>query len=343
MKRLVATVFYLLIIFGYVKSQSVAGTWLYSNGNMPVTMFLNQDGTGEFQGQPLKYRIQDGKLYFDDGIKPIVYNYVLKQNSLTLSGGGMQFAISFTRAGSVPENTQGVIQQSVKTQGSNNTSPTAANSENPVATGTGQTNVQSGNQNLYGVWDGQQGKLVFYPDGNLLYNNASYLFSVSGNQMTIKANDGSTSFSYSQTGNSLTLTQNGSSATYSKTSALKQDRVDTQLVGKWCIVSSSYNSYSGGGSSSEECITLNANGTYEYFYSAERSAYAANQSAYGGTSNQNGDRGTWKSDGLTIWSSSQTTGKVTRYSLSKANAENGDPMIILGGKKFVTAYNRPGW
>jgi hypothetical protein len=307
-------------------------------------MLLNADGSGEFQGLPVKYRIQDGKLYFDDGVKPVLYNYILKQNSLTLSGGGLQMDITFARPVSAAENTSGQmgVQQFSNTQANNN-------SQNQVISGSqagsiaGQPSEQNGNNGIFGVWEGQQGKLVFYPDGNLLYNNASYLFSVAGDQMTIKANDGSTSFSYALTNNSLTLTQGGTNANYVRTSSLKPDRIDPQLVGKWCIVSSSYNSYSGGGSSSEECITLNADGSYEYFYSASRSAYAANQSAYGGSSNQNGDRGLWKSDGLTMWSSSQTTGKVTRYSLGKENAENGDPMIVIGGKKFVTAYNRPRW
>lgn len=310
---------------------------------MPVTMLLNPDGSGEFQGVMIKYTVNNGKLLFDDGIQPVTYSYILKQNSLTLSGGGMQVAITFSRSGSTGENTSGSVPQSSNNQVNPDNNNTQGISGKPVSAVSSQAGSQPGNQNLSGVWEGQHGKLAFYPDGTLLYNNTSYTFSLSGNQMTISAVDGSTSFTYSQSGNSLTMSQNGSSATYSKTAQLKTDIIDPQLVGKWCILSNSYNSYSGGGSSSEECITLNANGTYDYSYSSERTAYAANQSVYGGTSNQNGDRGTWKSDGMTIWSSSQTTGKVTRYSLGKENAQNGDPMIIIGGRKFVTAYNRPRW
>lgn len=310
---------------------------------MPVTMLLNSDGTGEFQGVMIKYKVKDGKLMFDDGIQPVTYSYILKQNSLTLSGGGMQVAITFTRSGTTGESDQGNVQQQSNNQMIQENINTQTKTDNPAAGIAGQAVSQKGNQDLYGVWEGQQGKIIFYPDGNLLYNNTSYTYSVSGNQITIGAADGSTSFNFSQSGNSLTMSQNGSSASYSRTSRLKTDIIDQQLVGKWCVFSNSYNSYSGGGSSSEECITLNANGTYEYSYSAERSAYAANQSVYGATSNQNGDRGTWKSDGYTIWSSSQSTGKVTRYSLVKENAQNGDPMIIIGGKKFVTAYKRPRW
>lgn len=90
-------------------------------------------------------------------------------------------------------------------------------------------------------------------------------------------------------------------------------------------------------------MLLNPNGTYSYNYSAERSGYTNNQSAYGGTSNQNGDQGIWKTDGITISSTSRTTSKTTRYSFSKENNENGDPMIVIGGKKNVTAYDRPRW
>ena len=202
----------------------------------------------------------------------------------------------------------------------------------------GNTAGQAGSvSNLLGIWDGQQGKVIFYPDGTLLYNGTAYQYSASGNSINITGTDGSTTFSYSLVNNELTLSQNANSAKYSKTSALKPDRVDQQLVGKWCIMSSNYNSYSGGGSSSEECITLNADGSYVYFYSASRSVSA------GSTASQNSDNGSWKTDGLTLVSVSQTTGKTSRYTLTKENAQNGDATIVIGGRKFITAYNRPKW
>ena len=177
----------------------------------------------------------------------------------------------------------------------------------------------------------------------LIYNGTSYNYSSSGNTLIISGSDGSVSFNSNLQGNQLTLSQNGSSAIYSKTSDIKQDRVDPQLVGKWCMISSSYNSYSGGGSSSEECITLNSDGTYDYYYSGSVSAYTGDKSAYGGSASQNNDKGMWKSDGETILSISQTTGKTTRYSLTRQNEANGDPAILIGGRKFVTAYQRRSW
>jgi hypothetical protein len=200
-----------------------------------------------------------------------------------------------------------------------------------------QMGIKSGNSELSGLWQGPGGKMAFYPDGTMLYNNASYNYSFSGGQLTISGNEGTLSFSASISGNALSLSQNGNSGQYIRIATATAEKVDQQLVGKWCIVSNSYNNYSGGGSSSEECIILNADGTYIYSYSSERS------SSNGATSGQNGDQGTWKTDGITISSTSRTTFKTTRYSISKENSQNGDPMIVIGGKKFVTAYNRPKW
>jgi YD repeat-containing protein len=375
MKKILFTIVCLFAGLILLEAQSVSGTWTYNSGNFPITMLLLDNGTGEFQGLPVKYRTQDGKLYIDDGVQPMVYNYQLTQTSLTLSGGGLQVAIVFTKPGSSSGNSAPVTQQNYNQantgygNANNNQSGNTNNfqSGNTNNSQTGNTNnYQSGSANnsqsgnmagmagnttgqagsgsgILGIWDGPQGKVIFYPDGTLIYNGTGFQYNASGNSITITGTDGSTSFNYNLAGNQLTMSQNANSAVYTKTSALKPDVVDPQLVGKWCIMANNNNNYSGGGSSSEECITLNENGTYEYSYSSSRTAYSADQSSYGGTANQNSDRGTWKSDGLTILSVSQTTGKTSRYSLGKVNVQTGDPAIVLGGRRFVTAWNRPKW
>ena len=316
-------------------SQSISGTWLFSGGNIELTLLLNDNGTGEFQGSPIKYTIQNRQLYIDDGISPVAYNYQLSNNTLILTGGGMQVPVTFTRPG--------VSSQTGSQNGVNQNSQATSGVGASAGTGSAVTGLDPGKSGISGVWEGSQGKIVFYPDGIMLYNNTSYSYSLSANQIVIGGSDGNMSFGYSQTGNTLNLSLNGSSSQYTRTSTLRNAIVDPQLAGKWCVLSSNYNNYSGGGSSSEECITLNADGTYTYFFSASRSGYSYGQTTYGGTSNQNGDKGTWKCDGLTIVSVSSTTGKTSRYTLSKENNENGDPIIVIGGKKFVTAYQRQGW
>lgn len=336
MKKIIITLSGLFLLLIVSQSQPIAGTWTFNNGNFPITILLLDNNTGEFQGMPIKYKTQDGKLYIDDGVQPIVYNYLLSQSSLTLSGGGLQIAITFTRSGSPSEKVSPVnqtITASNTSNGNNN------NQQKPNLTGVASNTISqtNGGSTLLGIWEGQQGKIVFYNDGVLLYNGISYQYSVSGNSITISGTDGTTTFIYNLADNKLSLSQNANSASYTKTSALQPERVDPQLAGKWCIMSNNYNSYSGGGSSSEECITLNTDGSYSYSYSSSRS------SSLGGTANQNSDRGSWKTDGITLISVSQTTGKTNRYTLLKENAQNGDATIVIGGRKFVTAYNRPGW
>ena len=354
MRCLILTLTGLFLAVNIASSQSVAGTWVFNNGNFPLTMLLLDNGTGEFQGVQIKYRIQNGKLFFDDGIQPVTYNYQLTSTTLTLSGGDMQASVTFTRAGSSSEPAaranQNYSQAGNAYSNSNNTqsaySSGNTNNNQPVNNGGFGANtpaMSGGSSGLSGIWDGQQGKLVFYPDGSLLYNGASYLYSVSGSSINISTPEGNTSFNYSLANNQLTLSQNANSSTYTKTSALRPDGVDQQMAGKWCIMSNNYNAYSGGGSSSAECITLNADGSYIYNSESSRSAYTVDQSAYGGTANQNSDRGTWRTDGLSIVSVSQVTGKTNRYSLLKQNVKNGDAAIVIGGKVFVTSYNRPGW
>ena len=312
LRRLFLALVLIFNLFIGIFAQSVSGTWTFSNGNFPITMLLLDNGTGEFQGIPIRYKVQNGKLTIDDGVQPVIYDYKLGQNTLTLSGGDLQVSVTFNKPGG-----------------------NVSNNSPPAAAGPGS--------GLAGIWEGQQGKIVFYPDGMMLYNGTSYNYTSSGNSLSITGTDGSVTFNCNLQGNQLTLSQNSNSAVYSKTGNIRPDQVDPQLVGKWCMISSSYNSYSGGGSSREECITLNANGTYEYFYSGSVSAYTVDKSAYGGTANQNNDRGMWKTDGETILSVSQTTGKTTRYSLIKQNEQNGDPAILIGGRKFVTAYTRQPW
>jgi hypothetical protein len=111
------------------------------------------------------------------------------------------------------------------------------------------------------------------------------------------------------------------------------------LVGKWCYVN--VNSTNSGGSSTSECITLYANGTYEYY---SESSMSVNTNEYaGGTNNQSSDSGTWRVAGNTIIANSKTQGTKT-YSLQKVNhPKNGDPMIVIDGRAYATYYQKKPW
>ena len=155
---------------------------------------------------------------------------------------------------------------------------------------------------------------------------------------------------YAVKGNVLSLIVNGQTIQYTKRNAGATQyktqtagtgkRVAQELVGKWCYVN--VNSTNSGGSSSEQCITLKADGTYEYYGESSRSV---NTNTYsGGTSSQSSDYGTWSYDGARVYYTSSAGAGSGSYSLEKRNhPKNNDPMIVLDGVTYVTFYQRDPW
>ena len=140
MKRILITITGLFFVLFLLKAQSITGTWTFNNGNFPVTLLLLDNGTGEFQGLPIKYRTQDGKLYIDDGVRPVTYDYQLTQTTLTLSGGGMQMAVTFNKTGSSSGNAAPVNQNVTQ-------SNSVTRSNNSLQTGN-MTNIAGKTANL---------------------------------------------------------------------------------------------------------------------------------------------------------------------------------------------------
>ena len=110
-----------------------------------------------------------------------------------------------------------------------------------------------------------------------------------------------------------------------------------ELVGKWCYQANVY-ATNGGARSSTQCFVLNANGTYEY--SGESDSYNPN----GGATSQSYDAGTWTATDTTITANSRFKGSTT-YRLEKRNHPKNvnDPMLVLDGQAFVTAWQKPPW
>lgn len=67
MKKNLIVIFLAISSSVCLQAQSIAGTWIFNGPNMNITMLLNPDGTGEFQGIPVRYKVQNGQLYVDDG------------------------------------------------------------------------------------------------------------------------------------------------------------------------------------------------------------------------------------------------------------------------------------
>lgn len=303
------------------QKNSITGVWHNSQYGYQMSLILNEDGTGEFDGESLTFGIKDDKLTLLEIGEPTVYIYKLEGNSLLLSGGDLEQTINFTREGSQVSSESNKSSISLVT-----------------------------NSDIVGIWAGNGETIEFKPGRECIYLGRTFDYQASEGFVWLRSTEGLASFQYSIQGDKLTMTINNNSVSYTRGKAdskTNQANIPTgtgqvaqELVGKWCFTN--VNSYNQGASSSSECVTLNADGTYIYHNESSRSVNTPDFA--GGTSSQTDDRGTWYVQGDRLYVHSQTIGDAS-YKLEKRNHPKNvnDPMIVLDGRTFVTAYNKPPW
>ncbi|MCW5909688.1 MAG: hypothetical protein KIT62_01380 [Cyclobacteriaceae bacterium] len=310
------------------QGNQLTGTWQNSQFGYQMTLALHADGSGEVDGEMIKYTSQANKLsIITQSGQTTVYTYALQGNSLTLSGGDLDGSIAFTRSGTP------------------NTQQAAQTTPQPQTSGGAQNGAD-----VIGVWSGNGESVEFKSNGQCIYLGNTLQYQVSQGHIILSTPQGSAMLAYSIKGDQLTLSANGQQFTYTKgggntanqTQSQSQPgggRVAPELVGKWCWIK--VTSTNSGGSSSSECFVLNANGTYQY--TSERSMDTNTNSFYAGTSSQGSDQGTWWVEGDRIYYNSQTRGQGS-YQLQKVNhPKTRDPMIVLDGESYVTFYQKPKW
>lgn len=303
----------------------IYGIWQNSQFGYQMTLMLNADGSGEFDGEMIKFTTQNNQLSLTQAGQTTVYTYSLQGNALTLSGGDLDGSVTFTRSDG-------------KTQ------------QEPQVGGTQQmANPGSADQAIMGVWSGNGETIEFKPDGVCNYLGNTFQYQLSSGFVTLVTSQGNATFSYVVKGNQLSLSGNNKTVTYTKGAGHNltqpgagagQGQVAMELVGKWCWTD--VNSYNSGASSSSTCITLNGDGTYQYYSESSRSVNTPDFA--GGTNSQSADNGTWWVQGDRIFYNSPTRGQGS-YRLEKRNHPKNvnDPMIVLDGEAYVTFYNKPPW
>jgi len=303
----------------------ITGIWQNSQFGYQMTLMLNPDGSGEFDGETINYSANTNKLLITQSGQTTTYTFLLQGNSLTLSGGDLDDKVTFTKAGT--ESTQ---------------SPVAITQE-PAA-------KQDSKSSLIGVWSGNGESIEFKSTGQCVYLGNTFPYEDSQGHIILTTQQGKVMFAYAIQGNQLNLTANGQQVSYTRGASNQVAQANNsqnkiggniaqELVGKWCWIN--VNTTNSGGSTSSRCIVLNANGTYEY--ASERSMDTNTNAFYAGTSSQGSDRGTWYVQGDRIYYNSQTTGQGS-YQLQKVNhPKNRDPMIVLDGESYVTFYQKPSW
>jgi len=293
----------------------ITGIWQNSQFGYQMTLMLNPDGSGEFDGETINYSANTNKLLITQSGQTTTYTFLLQGNSLTLSGGDLDDKVTFTKAGT--ESTQ---------------SPVAITQE-PAA-------KQDSKSSLIGVWSGNGESIEFKSTGQCVYLGNTFPYEDSQGHIILTTQQGKVMFAYAIQGNQLNTRGASNQVAQANNSQNKiGGNIAQELVGKWCWIN--VNTTNSGGSTSSRCIVLNANGTYEY--ASERSMDTNTNAFYAGTSSQGSDRGTWYVQGDRIYYNSQTTGQGS-YQLQKVNhPKNRDPMIVLDGESYVTFYQKPSW
>lgn len=162
------------------------GVWQNNQYGTTITLYLNEDGTGEFNGELIKYSAKENKFTMSNANETTVYRYVRIGKTMTFSGGDLQQPLTFTKYSD-----GGSINQP------NNTQPT------------NQTSTYGIDNNLVGQWTSNLESMEFKANGQCIYAGAAFPYTAIQNVITMSTQQGSTSFYYQVNGNNLTLTING--------------------------------------------------------------------------------------------------------------------------------------
>jgi hypothetical protein len=311
-----------------IQQTKITGIWQNSQFGYQMTLMLNEDGSGEFDGEQIKYAATGGKLSLTvvSQNNTTIYSFSQTANELTLSGGDLEQPVKFTRGGS-------------------GAPPVAATSSQPSQPVQAQNSGESTDKNLLGTWSGNNESMEFRADGKCVINGTAVDYKVSQGNIILATPQGQAMIAYAITGNEMKVTANGAQYTYTRGmpatggSAPPAGRsVPQELAGKWCWI----NVGSSNASMSSECWTLRHDGTYSYYSESSRSVNTT--TVTGGTASQGSDVGTWWVEGDRLFYASQTQGQGS-YKLEKRNhpKNTGDPMIVLNGHSYVTATYRQPW
>lgn len=198
---------------------------------------------------------------------------------------------------------------------------------------------------LVGFWlcEADGTKVEIRDNGSLTINGEEHIYKIKDSVINVTGEEGSMAIPFVLDRDTLTVEVEGREMVYGrmKGSTAKatgkvsgSSDVTQQLVGKWCYLSNLTGSNS---RMSNRCFVLNANGTYEY--SSETSSSGAN----GGSASQEYDSGRWSATATTLTANSNNNGQAVYPMELRNHPKTGDPMIVVDGDAYVTAYQKRPW
>ncbi len=223
-----------------------------------------------------------------------------------------------------------------------------------VSTASAQTGAkaEAPKNPLLGRWKSVEAVIEFRADGSITINDEKYAYKVKNSVITVFNDEGSLAFPFELDGDTLTVDAQGREVVYTRlkgkaaagqstglgngteTVAGRSEGIVPEFVGKWCYQSNltGSNSYI-----SSRCFVLYENGNYEY------SAESSSSGAYGSTAGQSYDSGRWTATRTTLTAYSKKNGKSVYPIELRNHPKNGDPMIVVDGDAYVTAYKKRPW
>jgi hypothetical protein len=300
----------------------LSGTWQSVDENGYATVLkLTPTGEGEYNGDPITYKLAGAKLKMEVSGTTVEYQYILKGKKLTLSGGDLPAALVFSR-----------------------TAVSAESSEN-------RAEESAPAQSIVGTWYGPGQVVIFSADGTMTLNGTKMSWTVAGNILFVQAPNAANQYSFEVTDKGLSIAIGDRLVDYSRTpsggGAAKGSKtpaaggvIALELAGRWCRVNLKSGNLVGAqsaGTQSAGCITVNENGTYEF--SADTAVTVSATAAKG----QKYDRGTWRLDDDVLLVASELDGFKTRKLQKQNHPRTGKPMLVIDGESFLATFEKDPW
>src|SRR5258706_11020858 len=179
------------------ESKAAVGRWEFKTDKAALVMTLDADGTGAFNGKPMKWTLKDGVLTTAIGDQSMQYKTAITGDALklTLPGGAGDNSIAFARVKS----------------GGGGDRPNLFDIAGKIGGGDAQPAAAGG---LPGKWEANDGTIVlFNNDVNFVFNRRSVPFKAADGKITVNGATGAIQWDYKVEGDQLTLTMQGENQT----------------------------------------------------------------------------------------------------------------------------------
>ena len=302
-------------------SSGIIGRWQSDKG----VLEFRSDGTMIINGEQVNYKVNGAAITVSSPQGSLNFPFQLSGDQLIMGAQGRQ--VVYTRIGGV------------------------SNSDGNDRGGESFDNKPS-KGGIVGRWQSDKGIIEIRSDGTIIINGAQYNYKINGSVITVSSNQGSENFPFQLSGDTMIVGAQGGRVTYTRMTGSntgntggqrsggggRQGGVAPELVGKWCYYKS-LNLGTHAGSSSDSCITLNADGTYEYY--RENGYIIQGPGSVGNPADH--DTGRWSVSGNTITALSNKKGTLILNFEKQNHPKTGDPMIVIEGDAYVTYYKKAPW